>query len=100
MYIRFNLVNRVATFELPQIRRLKQITIQRHLYLSKNVYFVLRHQCFIHLIINAHHIAIKSQISDIKWQNICTSFNDLKTFSKFTFNYVDLCYVTNYIFPK
>ena len=75
MYIRFNLVNKVATFELL---RLKQITIQRHLYLSKNVYFVLRHRCLIRLIINDHHIVIKSQISDIKWQKICTSFNDLK----------------------
>ena len=82
MYIRFNLVNKVATFELPQILRLKQITIQRHLYLSKNVYFVLRHRCLIRLIINDHHIVIKSQISDIKWQNICTSFDDLKNIFK------------------
>ena len=86
MYIRFNLVNKVATFELPQIflqtLRLKQITIQRHLYLSKNVYFVLRHRCLIRLLINDHHIVIKSQISDIKWQNICTSFDDLKNIFK------------------
>lgn len=74
MYIRFTPV----IFNLPG----KQITIQIHLHLSKNVYFVLRHWCFIRIITNDHHIVIKSQISDIKWQNICTSFDDLKNIFK------------------